>query len=200
MAFAFSNKSPGNSNWRNPFLKIGQGILLVDDTIHHSVNWTAEKIEKRTGLSRSDLISAVFTSGYCVSAATAYFRESPQKAMFFVTIGIPLSTGTAIVTSRSINHSKSSPDHINVPDIICKISRLPALMLAPITGLIISPAYGILFSCLSTALYLASSSNGMLDRFKTWVKDRLNPVKEQLTTVPEQTGFAPVPIKIQVKY
>ena len=159
---------------QNPFLLIGRSYLLVDDVVHGGVNKGADYLTGKNHNAKKNL-------GYVLAAATAFIpapsslnQDSPIMSMLVLGGSNIAVVHYALKESQASNGSKT----LNFAEFICKVFRLPYLLLS-IPNLYIGiieesnkNLNSFLFSALTAcAFYLASSSNGMLDRFKNFVQE-----------------------------
>lgn len=204
MSLLFKRNSPDSSKWRNtnPFLLMGRTALLVDDLFLAGSHKAAGKIERASdkltngrfvvGKERLALATMLISWGCFArlpsSDASSSLRSTFAigSALFFCESAIyisdsfktPVQTGPveALSPMKFLNHvcaSVTSLTSLNILafslyDILSHNLKNFGTEL-PLLGWT---------SGLSFAFYLASGSNGMLNRFKSWAKEMSAKMKE----------------------
>lgn len=194
MTLAFRNRPPHSPRWRNanPLVLAGRGYLLVDDAIHRSVTKTADTIENKTGLSRGALAYGCVIGGTALGTGIAMFQDAVAAAPLVSAAGPMMSSAALSIHLATRDSGSDGVKAENVCAFMCRIYRLPIMGVA-LHGLLTNHfGAAITFSFISTALYLASSSTGTLDRFRSWAKETGRSAKEFFRPAPQ-----PEPLKVK---
>ena len=163
---------------------------MVDDTIHNAVNRTAERVEgsrigQKLGLTTHRRLA--FTCLGVSGLSLFPFFGGSNETIFRGTI-ILLGYTAAASTIRGITESisQTSVKAENIEAYVLKLIRFPFLLYGIskiIVGLhrsLIAERIGgaLCLAAISAAIYLASSSNGMLDRAKDCAKETWKATRE----------------------
>lgn len=213
MKLAFNRNSQNNSRWRDlmPHRVALNAYLLVDDAIHRGVNKTAEKIEKKTGLGKIGTIYLASTIGSsCV--ITIADKKTIIGALLFPVLSTAISHIYLFLKKEDQKHDVKTidPDQVLFESLLklCRFTTFGVGSLALSTLIINAPGAllaTMIFFTSSTVLYLASSSNGTLDRAIDKAKQLLKALKEAAAKAKDKAVDAlvpkpePLPQPIEVK-
>ncbi len=211
LAFRSSNSKNDSApqKWRdaNPFILIGRTYLLVDDAIHRGVNKTAEKIEnskvgKKLGLTKIIQARVLLTIGYsewiCSDIVKYGVNINKIKVLGFIggyLIYNHLISGFARIKITDSLIAKNPVDVLI--DMYNKTMRFILFATGTFCTVFNTARFelqslldSLSFVAIGSGVHLASSSNGMLDRFKDKVSEILKAF-EPVT--------APIPQTVEVK-
>ncbi len=151
--------------------------LLVDDAIHDRISKAAEKAEGRLGMGKKALAYSV--AGLGTAATCAVLAPEPLVAAAFAPVGAFAFLIFSRVMKKAMEAWSSGGAIVqNAESMMLKAARLPLLAFgaikfvqATLAGARGAAAYGIYFSCLAVAAYLASPGNGMLEQARSFFRE-----------------------------
>ncbi len=208
----------------NPFILVGRGFLLLDDLVHHGLNKGAEKIEGASNrlfkgkctLTKKRLAYGSLAAGTVSAMVIATIYPAPEgpgmsnpmgailKWLSLKPAGIMFSSVVVLSSIKKVQQNVMTDvyDFLTFFDkIILKLYRFSGIthvLLGPLAYL--KDADKCIFSFLtfgfgaSITAYLMTSDNGMLGRFKKWLKESKDNVLDALAPKPAGEQ-APVPIR-----
>ncbi len=211
MKLAFNRNSQNNSRWRDlmPHRVAWNACLLVDDAMHRGVNKAAEKIEKKTGLGKIGTVYLTSTIGSsCV--ITIADKKTIVGALLFPVLCTAMSHIYLFLKKEDQKYEVKTidPTQVLVESLLkfCRFTMFGIGSLAVSTLIIKAPGTllaTMTFFTSSTILYLASSSNGTLDRAIDKAKQLLKALKEAAAKAKDKAVDAltpkPVPVPVEVK-
>ncbi len=149
-------------------------FLLADDILHERITKAAEKAEAKTGLSRKALASSVVGAG--TVATCAILSPEPLLAASFAPVGALVFLLYRRMIGKAMElKAASGAVAQSAESMLMKAARLPLLAFgllrfvsAELEGRQGAAAYGIYFTSLAVAAYLASGGNGMLEKMRSF--------------------------------
>ncbi len=173
------------------------GYLLVDDAIHSKVNRFAEATEQKTKVVTKSRLEWLLVYSSLMGGSKSFYLEDLSESKRFVVLGSDLkflsifTMYTAIAGALIFMTAKFACDIERTKafgEDLAKTTRLPLMFLGAVAGVeyaifgLQSFAGSILvFVGCSLGLYLKSSSNGRLKKFKDWVGKQLDKLRTVLS-------------------
>lgn len=217
-------KHPGQkpSKWKDytPSAIFWKGYFLADDLVYKSVNSAAGKIQKRFKCGREKVYNLAHYSMFGTFVVGTYFFEHHKTEVSTknLIITLPIFAGIISNVALSLNINDVAPTNgaITKSRFQYYLEKLRLAMLTLGAGLLVHTIYKRIgtihkdFSDCRAALfnfwndaelvinsvlaYLASGSNGMLDRTKKWLKSLKEKLSAKLKPA-EEPALVPVEIK-----
>lgn len=164
----------------NPFRRIGQAALLLDDMVWHGVHRTAEKIEEKWGVSKGRQANFTFLAGYANTLVFGFITNSiicTVGGAAGILAGLINGVRSADAVIKRNIHAIEVNGAISKDDLFYRILRkVTPVFVAPIS--VIAAIFdfpmdavgsGISALFLTVNFYLLSTSNGMFDKAKQFV-------------------------------
>lgn len=181
------HQSPKKNDY-SPFKMSWKAACLLDDIIHSQVQKASEKIEKKTGMEKSQ--QARWTYALTCTVGDIYrirSFESDTVLNIALYLGVYRIFGEPFcrfMIDPALRKAKSNNGILSQYDHFFMKTRLPFLAIAGL-GIVITNAYvGWSFAAVGAVFYIASSSNGMLDKAKAKIKELVESAKTALAPAP----------------
>lgn len=182
---------------RNPFKAAGNMLLLLDDAIHSRVQKASEKIEEKTGIGKKGQARTILIASIPLKQLMEVDLDVIAKNMHV--LGMITSVGLAatefhcrLLIDPIVEKKQKMLGVISKFDLVNNLYQYLRgwiLIGAAVAAGMERYSTSLGWLAVSLTLYLASSSNGMLEQMKQTFSELKNTVKSLLFPKPANANF-----------